>query len=406
MKILLYSGFLPLTILCIGSKRLHSNQQQQHGGHKMLETVATQDFGKKTRMGKLFSMFSLVNFPNDECTSSDSECGTCMTASECSGLKGYVSGSCAQGFGGCCVLYLDTCGGTISNNRTYIRNPGYSSTYTTAGTCTWTLAKCATNICQMRLDFDVNSVSQPDSKGICNIDYFQGTPARTGRATPKICGENAGQHMYVDAGANSDSSATFALVMTGNTARTWKFKVSMVECNSLQKPPAGCLQYHTGTTGTVRSFNYQDSTAYEHLQDQSYNTCIRQEKGYCKIGWKQSDDGPDTFKPGRGVPTTAAAFTSLNSQGCDTNAQADFVIIPNGSDGGAYNSNCAEPAGTAMPSIDKFCGGQLTCIGGSTTPAEVISNVRPFSLGVYFNNVENAANNNRGFKLNYRQVAC
>ena len=104
-------------------------------------------------------------------------------------MKGYVSGSCAQGFGGCCVLYLDTCGGTISNNRTYIRLVVFSYIFPKvnnslqksrillhlphAGACTWTLAKCATNICQMRLDFDVNSVSQPDSKGICNIDYFQ-----------------------------------------------------------------------------------------------------------------------------------------------------------------------------------------------------------------------------------------
>ena len=27
-----------------------------------------------------YSMFSLVNFPNDECSSNESECGTCMTA--------------------------------------------------------------------------------------------------------------------------------------------------------------------------------------------------------------------------------------------------------------------------------------------------------------------------------------
>ena len=42
----------------------------------------------------------------------------------------------------------------------------------------------------------------------------------------------------------------------------------------------------------------------------------------------------------------------------------------------------------------------------SNSKSYCVSNVRPFSLGVYFNNVENAANNNRGFKLNYRQVAC
>ena len=53
----------------------------------------------------------------------------------------------------------------------------------------------------------------------------QGTPAKTGQTTPLICGENAGQHIYIDAGAYSTSSATFALTMTGSTARSWKIKV-------------------------------------------------------------------------------------------------------------------------------------------------------------------------------------
>jgi len=400
MKVLLYLSSLISLLKC---DRLNTTPQLGN----IQNNIGRQDKRGQHRKEKLFSMFSLVNFPNDECTSSESECGTCMTASECSGLKGYVSGTCAQGFGGCCVVYHDTCGGTISTNRTYIRNPGYSSSYTTAGTCTWTLAKSASNICMMRLDFDESSIAQPSSAGACTTDYFQGTPAKTGKATPLICGENAGQHIYIDAGDYSDSSATFALTLTGSTARKWKIKVSMIECNSLQKPPQGCLQYHTGTTGTVSSFNWQDSTAYEHLQSQSYNACVRQEQGYCKIGWKQSSTSIDTFKPGRGAPTAGTAFTSLNSAGC-ANANADSVIIPNGSDGGAYNQNCANgaPGPVSAPSVDQFCGGALTCITGSTTPAEVISNVRPFTLGVYFNDAENTAVDNRGFKLNYRQVAC
>ena len=93
----------------------------------------------------------------------------------------------------------------------------------------------------MRLDFDESSIAQPSSTGACTTDYFQvivskqyntesfvtskGTPAKTGKATPLICGENAGQHIYVDAGDYSDSSATFALTLTGSTARKWKIKV-------------------------------------------------------------------------------------------------------------------------------------------------------------------------------------
>merc|ERR1711874_184402 len=175
-----------------------------------------------------------------------------------------------------------------------------------------------------------------------------------------------------------------------------------IECSSLAKPPGGCLQYHTGDTGTVSSFNWQDSTAYEHLWDHSYNVCVRQEKGKCKIGWKQSSTSIDTFKPGRGAPTAGTAFSSLVTDGCESAAQSDYVVIPNGSDGGQFDRNCEDSA----PAVDKFCGGALTCISGSTTPSEVISNIRPFTLGVFFNSQESGTNNNRGFKLNYRQVAC
>ena len=101
----------------------------------------------------------------------------------------------------------------------------------------------------------------------------------------------------------------------------------MIECDSLSLPPQGCLQYHTGVTGTVcsisyfltskirvqvESFNWDDSTAYEHLNNQHYRVskifignliqrvnfqaCIRQERGYCNIGWRQSDTSIDTFK--------------------------------------------------------------------------------------------------------------
>ena len=102
----------------------------------------------------------------------------CVLQAECSSQGGSGSGTCASGFGSCCLFFSDTCGGTISRNRTYIRNPGYSSSYSTAGTCTWTLAKSQTNICQIRLDFDESSISQPSNAagvaGDCStVDYFR-----------------------------------------------------------------------------------------------------------------------------------------------------------------------------------------------------------------------------------------
>ena len=83
--------------------------------------------------------------------------------SECSGLGGLSSGSCALGFGTCCVLSSTSCGGTVARNLTYIRSPGYPAPYTTPGNCQWTINKSADNICKIRLDFQTMEIADPDS---------------------------------------------------------------------------------------------------------------------------------------------------------------------------------------------------------------------------------------------------
>ena len=101
-------------------------------------------------------LFSIVHFPNEECTStssgSSSSLGTCFTSSECTSKSGTAKGSCAFGFGVCCVISSSTCGSTVSTNITYIRNPGYpgSITPTSTGTCSFTIDKASDDICQLR----------------------------------------------------------------------------------------------------------------------------------------------------------------------------------------------------------------------------------------------------------------
>ena len=55
-----------------------------------------------------FSLFSIVQFPNQQCTasSSSSTYGTCYTSSECTSKGGSSDGNCAAGFGVCCKLQL------------------------------------------------------------------------------------------------------------------------------------------------------------------------------------------------------------------------------------------------------------------------------------------------------------
>ena len=147
-------------------------------------------------------------------------------------------------------------------NLTYITDPGYPGSYTSAGTCTYTLTKSSSDICRIRLDFVEATLASPDSKGACTTDYFTGTQV-TGPTIPPICGANTGHHIYLDAGANSASSATFSAVLTGTTtSRTWRILVSQIECSSRSLAPTGCLQYHTGWYGSFKS-NYDTSYTYD-----------------------------------------------------------------------------------------------------------------------------------------------
>merc|ERR1719219_269068 len=117
----------------------------------------------------------------------------------------------------------------------------------------------------------------------------------------------------------------------------------MIECSSRTLPPTGCLQYFTGPTGTVTSFNYRagcTSQPCTHLQAQRYSSCIRQEAGYCSIGWRADTADTKTFH----MTGAAGRMTSGTGNFCEvaptndgvvsTNERGDYVLIPDGRDYG------------------------------------------------------------------------
>merc|ERR1711983_647179 len=168
-----------------------------------------------SRNAKTFSLFSIVQFPNQQCTgsSSTSTYGICYTSTECSSRGGSADGNCAAGFGVCCIVSTSTCGSTISTNTTYIRNPNYPSSYTatSAGTCAFTIKKV--------------------SDGVCN-DKFT-AEGQTGKNPPDICGTNTGFHMYVEFGATSTDSITLTNTYVSGgltTAKTFNILARQISC--------------------------------------------------------------------------------------------------------------------------------------------------------------------------------
>ena len=76
--------------------------------------------------------------------------------------------------------------------------------------------------------------------------------------------------VYVEVGKDAGATATLAFTFGTSTtvSRLWEIKVTQIECSNRGRPTdSGCLQYHTGISGRIESFNFkQSSTAlHQHL---------------------------------------------------------------------------------------------------------------------------------------------
>merc|ERR1719293_626093 len=351
-----------------------------------------------SKHGKAFSLFSIVQFPNQQCTgsSSTSTYGTCYTSSECTTKGGSADGNCAAGFGVCCVITTSTCSSTISTNTTYIRNPNYPSSYTatSAGTCAYTISKVSDDICQLRLDFQTFSGFATTTGGACN-DYFTAA-GQTGKNPPSICGTNTGYHMYVEFGATSTDSITLTNTYVSGgltTARTFNILARQISCTASWKAPTDCVQYFTGKSGTVKSYNFGGG---QLLQSQIYTNCIRTEKGYCGIQWKESSTtSPDPFQMTKHPVTNGGS-------GHPTACPASFIYIPNLSPDGI--SALPVPDAT-QEYYSTMCGGAFA-IDGKALPLALISRQQPFVLGVFTDTTTALTAPTTGVNLDYTQVTC
>lgn len=76
--------------------------------------------------------------------------------------------------------------------------------------------------------------------------------------TPVLCGKNEGYHMYLSAGGPTDNlPVTITHVFTGtDQKRLFRYKISQIPCGTPTTPSQGCLQYYTGITGQIESFNF------------------------------------------------------------------------------------------------------------------------------------------------------
>lgn len=361
------------------------------------------------RRERTFSLFNIVKFKNDPCvTNEDSLGGTCYTASECTAAGGTAKGDCAAGFGVCCLFIKKTCGDTVTKNCTYIENPEYPSSRSTASTsCAFTFGRSDySDICQIRLDFEklVTSVSTGAStSGRCQASdaahdsVVVTSPAYSNaNAFKPLCGTLTGQHIYIETGRKTSGNYGTVTFNTGTstaTQRSWKAKVSYIDCAN--RAPQGCLQWYTeGVTGIVKSLNYDGRTLLDSIQ---YTQCIRQELGYCSIQFAENPTVPS----GRTAffLTGTAGGASSRGTACTATITSRVILPTKKAASCAIAANCAS----------EYCGGTLSTMNADTTAGVVTSGPnQPFQIRT--TTVQAAAieyqEADSGYNLVYTQVPC
>jgi len=366
------------------------------------------------REDRVLSVFNVVTFPNAACGASNGYNGTCYTSSECTAKGGTASGTCASSFGVCCVFTI-SCGGSSSANNSYAIISSYS-TSSDSDPCTYTFCKTNSDVCKLRIDFDTMVLSGPSTisstavytdgtrVGDCGTDSLTvSNPG--GPKPPTICGYNTGQHMYVPASDGCNQVNIDIDTGSTSTTRKWQIKVTQYECNNMMSPEQDCLQYHTASTGTIASYNFDTTasgsvaTTQYHLSNQYYDICIRRARGYCSLCFSPeitSTTATNAASYGIGASSLGTAQTAASGSHCSgiTTAAAivgsqvgngDYLEIIRLQDG----TGSATAAG-ATATISRICGvlWDATVASDQTTHATACTYATPFKVGVHFDNDE------------------
>lgn len=372
--------------------------------------IATLSDTPPERTAKHFSLFSVVTFKNEECTSETSITGgatqgTCYTSTECSDKNGMKSGNCASGFGVCCVfLDITAATGTITNNRTRLRNAEFPAVAAavTLQTIVYTLQKMSSDICQIRLDFDTFVIAGPANTletilGLtwagqthCINDFL--TFVQTGGAlVPHMCGSLTGEHIYLDLGADATdtsvmtiTTAPTATITPANAARVWDVKLSQIECYATYRAPSGCHRYLTTDTGKIASLNFRQETnpgailnnvggnTGIELASQYLQTCIRRSKGMCCVEYQlctshngaaiaadivgtNAADLQGTFSTSWSIDMMTSPMVLLanqvNAGQVDGGCSGDYVEIPS-----SWSGSCGANGSARYVVTTRYCG--------------------------------------------------
>merc|ERR1712172_24969 len=382
--------------------------------------------------GRVLGLFSVVTFPNDECTtiSTPAMSGICVTAEECANSGDTIavaSGNCASGFGVCCMRRI-VAPGSITQDLTHIQNADFpgSETALNGAVAPAVINRVVNimggaNICAIKLEFiNVVLTAPAAATGICADQITVTTPARNpgaGFGIQALCGTLTGQHIYVDVNTVGGAMAATVNINTAAAigARMWKILVRQIECNDVNLPPAGCLQYHTGLAGQITSFNGAlAANAQQMIVNQNYLICIRQADGMCTVTYREArptttqgaiGGNIDSFNVGAEEATAndPVKGEALGASGIGATCIAIQTALATALAGDAAAIAAAKTPGTAViiEPVGQICGGVFSGLDDQLLPGIVTGE---FEVQVFVDGT--ATQPNSGFDLIYGQNPC
>lgn len=223
---------------------------------------------------KQSSEYNKNTLPKSICTSYiSSRLGICSTSDACIKNNGYIEGFCGESHFPdsakqslpsndslvCCVKQTK-CGSIISKEQgslgstIYLQNDAYPKPVKKVAICEIVIERSSSNVNQLMIEFDKLELYKPTVMGECLHDHFRVYNDLNAPLSPKLCGNNTEQHLYLDFKEKNLilSIKTSAL----GYSRYWSLRVTQLEQGDPYGAPAGCLQSFGGEqsrNGPVKS---------------------------------------------------------------------------------------------------------------------------------------------------------
>jgi len=207
----------------------------------------------------------------------EEERGVCFTAGKCEMIGGEDVGFCpGWTHKNTCCRFSSTCGDTSDATAAYFSSPDYpeesqhANLINSSADCVFKL-KVKHGSCQVKVDFFVFEMAHSSSsKNLLNITTAREREGETTGKTLLMSVVTAGSHIYLHVEEGDMIIVTLAQDEPASPASSvrWNMLLTQVDCRSglpymkELRAPAGCLQYHRETNGTIRSLNVTSYSSY------------------------------------------------------------------------------------------------------------------------------------------------